>query len=352
LTDPTPPKTVPTDADLVVEPADDGARADGFLRARLTLSWGAARALIERGKVTVDGARLHTIDRRLHAGERIEVRARAPRVDRGGLGDDDIVFVDAHVVVARKPAGVSTVPYDGAGGGMRARAANRREIGEEVTFEELVRRWLVRRAGHPAQSSLGVVHRIDKDTSGLLVFARTFAAKKTLGQAFRVHAMERRYVALVHGIIARELTYETFIVENRGDGIRGSPRDTRIGQANGQRAVTRVVPLDVLSRDAGGDGATAVACALETGRTHQIRIHLSESGHPLLGDKVYIRDRMRAGKPLIEAPRLMLHAAVLGFTHPITGQELRFEDPVPEDMQSCARGLSGRPLEVDWAKVR
>ena len=335
------------DADLVVAREHEGMPADGFLRARLALSWGAARALIERGKVSVDGARLRVIDRRLREGEQVQVRARAPRLDRAALDDAAIVHVDAHLVVARKPVGLSTVPYDGAGGGMRARAANKREAGEELTFEDLVRRWLVRRAGHAPQASLGVVHRIDKETSGLLVFARTFAAKKALSQAFRVHAIERRYVALVHGVIARAARFESFLLDDRGDGLRGSAKDARVGRAAGQHAVTHVAPIALLSRDAGGDGASAIGCRLETGRTHQIRIHLAEAGHPLLGDRVYTRDRLRAGKVLIEAPRLMLHADVLGFAHPITGEALRFIDPVPDDMLAYARRLGGPGIDLD-----
>lgn len=347
-----PKKSLDQDASFTVEALEDGRPADGFLRARLSVSWGAARALIERGKVRVDGERLRFTDRRLRAGQQVEINARAPRADRAasqGLDDASIVFVDPHVVVACKPAGLSTVPYDGAGGGMRARAANRREAGEEITFEDLVRKWLVRRAGHAPQASLGVVHRIDKDTSGLLVFARTFAAKKVLGQAFREHAIERRYVAIVHGLVSRPATFRSYFLENRGDGLRGSSRERRLGETTGQLAVTHVEPLGVLSRDAAGDGATAITCALETGRTHQIRIHLAESGHPLAGDRVYTRDRERVGKPLLQAPRLMLHAAVLGFTHPVTGEALRFTDPIPGDLQAFARALSGHGIDVELA---
>jgi 23S rRNA pseudouridine1911/1915/1917 synthase len=349
-----PKKSLDHDASWTVEASDGGRPIDGFLRARLDVSWGAARALVERGKVTIDGARVTVTDARLRAGQRVELHARAPRADRAaarGLDDAAIVHVDPHVVVARKPAGVSTVPYDGAGGGMRARAANRREEGEEITFEDLVRRWLVRRAGHAPQASLGVVHRIDKDTSGLLVFARTFAAKKALSQDFRAHAIERRYVAIVHGVVARAASFRSYLLEDRGDGLRGSARDPRLGERQGQLAITHVEPLEVLSRDAAGDGATAIACALETGRTHQIRIHLSEAAHPLAGDKVYTRDRLRAGKALLEPPRLMLHAAVLGFAHPITGEQLRFVDPIPDDVQTFARSLSGHAIEADLAAL-
>lgn len=315
------------DLEFVVEEARP---LDGALRAKTGATWGAVRTLIERGKVTVDGTRVLDPSKRVRKGARVEVRPRARRVETGMLPDERILFHDPHLVVVRKPAGISTIPYD---------------AGERGTLEELTRVWLVRRAKHPVHASLGVVHRIDKETSGLVVFARTFAAKKVLGQAFRVHAIQRRYVAIAHGILERARTFETDLVEDRGDGLRGSARHGNV--RNAQHAVTHVAPIEVLSRDAGQDGATLIACALETGRTHQIRIHLSEARHPIVGDRVYTRDRLRVGRPLLEAPRLMLHATLLGFEHPITGKRLRFTDPLPDDLKAVARGLAGHDVDVD-----
>jgi 23S rRNA pseudouridine1911/1915/1917 synthase len=167
------------------------------------------------------------------------------------------------------------------------------------------------------------------------VFTRTLAAKKKLQQAFRVHAIERRYVALAHGVVSAQ-HHETFLVRDRGDGLRGSFgrfRSSR-GQmpADAKRAVTDVRPLAALR------GATLTECQLSTGRQHQIRIHLSEAGHPLLGELVYIRD---FHQPLLPAPRIMLHAAVLGFAHPGTGRPLHFEMPPPEDFVAVQKGLLG-----------
>jgi 23S rRNA pseudouridine1911/1915/1917 synthase len=154
--------------------------------------------------------------------------------------------------------------------------------------------------------ALGVVHRLDKETSGLLVFTRTWQAKKELMQAFRFHHVHRRYVALVHGV-ARSSTLETHFVEDRGDGLRGSVEHRRgrkhaVGSERTQRAVTHIEVLETFPRSS----ASLVACTLETGRTHQIRIHLAEDGHPVLGERVYIRDYEG---PEIPAPRVMLHAA-------------------------------------------
>jgi 23S rRNA pseudouridine1911/1915/1917 synthase len=197
------------------------------------------------------------------------------------------------------------------------------------------------------------VHRIDKETSGLVVFARTLAAKKVLSQAFRVHAIERRYVAVVHGVLTAPRTIRSHIVKDRGDGLRGAARDPRIGERTGQLSITHVAPIRTLARAGGAesspggrDGATLVACALETGHTHQIRIHLSEAGMPIVGDRVYTRDRLRDGRPLIEAPRAMLHAMVLGFEHPITGKKLRFVDPLPADMDETIAKVAGERVVV------
>ncbi len=298
---------------------------DGLVRDELGVSWNAARELVRRGKVTVHGVVVLDAHAPVAAGAELVVRANAPRRDESRLDADRVVFVDPHLVVVNKPAGISTVPYD---------------AGERGTLEELTRQELVRRHGHPRNASLGVVHRIDKETSGLVVFARTFLAKKKLGAAFREHTIERRYLAIVHGKLTRPQTYDTIFVEDRGDGLRGT---TRRG-VPGQHAITHVEPLAQGERD--GQPITLVACRLETGRTHQIRIHLAEAGHPLLGERVYSRDRQRRGEPMIAAPRMMLHAAVLGFSHPVTGANLRFEQAPPADFEEVKTSLSLAPSEA------
>jgi 23S rRNA pseudouridine1911/1915/1917 synthase len=277
------------------------ARIDGFLREKLGLSWGRARTLVERGKVFVDGERVLDTAAPLRPGQSVEVRESAPKpVAR--VPDDLVVYADTHVVVVRKPSGVSTVPY---------------EEKERGTLDEIVRRALGTR-------SLGVVHRLDKETSGLLVFTRTWLAKKSLSAQFRAHTVERRYLAIAHGVVPKR-TVTSSLVADRGDGLRGSSRDPHLGQ----RAVTHVEPIE--TRTIGGAKATLVSCRLETGRTHQIRIHLAEMGHPLVGERVYVRDYRG---PKIDAPRVMLHAAVLGFVHPKTERTMRWEEPPPADFRA------------------
>jgi len=296
----------------VVTSQQDGIALDRLLRELLPgKSWNDARRLVTSGKVSVDGKRVLEPTLRLKAGMQVELRMNAPKPRlQGALESSAIVHVDSRLVVVRKPAGISTVPYD---------------ENETGTLDELVQTLLKRRGG--SEAPLGVVHRLDKDTSGLLVFARTLSAKRALKQAFRFHTVRRRYLAIAHGV-PRGQSYKSRLVKDRGDGLRGSTTHAEIGR----EAITHVKVLERLR------GASLIECRLETGRTHQIRIHLSEAGHPLVGDKVYTRGYRGT---LIPAPRLMLHACELGFEHPSSGQELHFEEPLPADMERVLTSLRG-----------
>jgi len=289
---------------------DDGARLAGFLRRHAGgQPWTQLKRWIASGKVFVDGVVETSAGRVLPAGARVELRSAAPR-PRDPAREVRIVHEDAHVVVIDKPAGVSSVPWE------------KREAG---TAMDLIRdAW--RRMGRPATTTpLHVVHRIDKATSGLLVYAKTKAAELALARQFREHTVERSYRCVVHGR-CRSMRIDTRLVRDRGDGLRGSARHP--GQ--GKRAISHVEALEPLA------GATLCAVRLETGKTHQIRIHLAEQGHPLVGEAVYIRDHRG---PTIAAPRLLLHAATLGFVHPTTGETLRFESPLPGDFTAVVDRL-------------
>lgn len=303
------------DISLEVSPALDGSRLDGAVRDALgNPSWSRVRGWIQSGKLRIDGRVELDPGFRLRLGQRVELLMNAPKPEVAGrLTSQSIAFVDAHLVVVRKPAGISSVPYD---------------RGERGTLQEMVRAWINRSAvkrNDRGRGELGVVHRIDKETSGLLVFTRTFKAKQSLDAQLRDHTVERRYFAVAHGRV-KAGRIETRLVADRGDGVRGSTRNPKLGRV----AITHVTPEEEL------EGATLVSCRLETGRTHQIRIHLAERGHPLLGEKVYIRG---LPGPFLPAPRMMLHAAVLGFEHPAHGSRLRFEDPMPEDMRELVASL-------------
>ncbi len=307
---------------LDIGAAQAGQTLAAALRSALDgLPWNQARALCRHGKVRVNGTPETDGSRRLRAGDRVVLAPHAPRLRPHTLDDAAVVHVDRQLVVVDKPAGVLSVAF---------------EPGDKDTLADRVRFWLRRNAGDRS-GELGVVQRLDKDTTGLLVFARTLAVKRALQQQLRAHSIERRYLALVHGALSTPAAIETQLVRDRGDGLRGSfghfraPRG--VTPAGAQRALTHVRPLERLG------AATLVECRLHTGRQHQIRIHLSERGHPLLGERVYVRDY--AGER-IAAPRLMLHAAVLGFEHPGSAQSVRFERQPPSDFAAVLDALRAR----------
>jgi 23S rRNA pseudouridine1911/1915/1917 synthase len=250
----------------------------------------------------------------VRAGQRVALDRAAPRPDPTPTGFR-VVFEDAHLVVVDKPSGISSVPYA------------RKETG---TAMDLVRAVWRRKGKRATATPLYVVHRIDKDTSGLLCFAKTRLAERALHVVFQRHTAARAYLALAEGDVG-SMRVESNIVADRGDGIRGSTRHAD----QGQHAVTFVEPLRRLPH------ATLCRVRLETGRTHQIRIHLAERGHPIVGETVYIRDLLRAGKTPLAASRLMLHAALLGFPHPVTGAPLEWTATPPEDFMAVFETLGG-----------
>jgi 23S rRNA pseudouridine1911/1915/1917 synthase len=284
-------------------------------------SWSRARELCRSGRVWVDGARANDPARRMAAGERIELRTGAPALRREAVPREAVVHLDADVVVVRKPAGLLTVPFE----------KNDRET--LLSLTRVAVRRLEEARGGDANPSLRAVQRLDKDTSGLMVFARNVRAQRLLQEQLGEHTVTRRYLAIVHGA-AENAIHDTLLVPDRGDGLRGSWGVFRPARGNppegAKQATTHVTVLERLA------GATLVACELETGRQHQIRIHLAEAGHPLVEETVYIRDWRG---PVLPAPRPMLHAAVLGFVQPRTGRPVRFEDPPPDDFVSVLRNL-------------
>jgi 23S rRNA pseudouridine1911/1915/1917 synthase len=286
-----------------------GETVTAFVKARTGEPWSQVKRWCERGKIFVDGAVVTDEAARLAKGQQVEVRLGAPR-PRDETKEGTLVYDDAHVVVIDKPSGVSSVPYE------------ERETG---TAMDLIRgAW--RRMGVPATSvPLHVVHRIDRATSGLLMFAKSKRAERALAMQLRTHDVARLYLCVAHGRVASR-TIESRLVVDRGDGLRGSTTFPD----QGKRAVTHVRALEPLR------GATSCEVRLETGRTHQIRIHLAEAGHPLVGEPVYIRDYR--GTP-IESPRLLLHAATLGFVHPITGETIELRSEPPPDFTAVVDRL-------------
>ncbi len=301
-----------------------------WLRACLELSPGTARRLLRERQVRVDGAPCPDPARRLRPGQHVEVEVRPQqKAAKGpllpaGVPSPVVRYADAQVVVVEKPAGLTTMRHAEEAAEFGARG--RRYL--PPTLADLLPALLAQ--GKPGrQPPVRAVHRIDKETSGLVVFARTPAAESALGRQFRAHSIDRRYLAVVRGR-ARPGRIESWLVRDRGDGRRGSGA----AAGEGQHAVTHVRVVEEL-----GD-CTLVECRLETGRTHQVRIHLGEAGTPLCGERVY--DRPLHGKPLPDgsgARRVMLHAASLGFDHPATGKRMQWTAAPPKDMADLIRRL-------------
>ncbi len=280
-------------------------------------SWSQAKDLCRSGRVWIGDRAATDPARRIAPGERVEIRSRPGRNPSGDL----IVHLDPDLVVVRKPAGILTVPFE------------REDRDTLLAFARVA----VRRMAADDRPTLRTVQRLDKDTSGLVVFARTVPAQRHLQEQLAEHTVTRRYLAIAHGEV-RDGVHESLFVPDRGDGLRGSwgkfRRERGAPPPTAKEAVTRVTVVERLR------GATLAACELETGRQHQIRIHLAEAGHPLVGETVYIRDYLRENRgPLLPAPRPMLHAAVLGFVHPRSGKPMRFEDPLPDDFLHVAETL-------------
>jgi len=316
-------------------------------------SWSQVRKLISGRRVQVNGNLCLDEERKVSAGDVVKTleHALAPPAT---VADVRLVHVDEHLVVVQKPAGVTTLRH-------REESdlpARRKQL--QPTFDELVQKQLsihlgialpadranpshqrgnagphrrVRKPVMDRRLRLRPVHRLDRDTSGLMVFARSPEAEQKLIQMFARHDVQRAYVAAVYGEV-HEQTIDTQFVRDRGDGLRGSmhsPTTTDSGNddTSPRRAVTHVRPLDQLA------GYTVVECRLQTGRTHQIRIHLSELGHRVCGEKMYTH--ALGQPPLAEvsgAPRQALHAASLAFVHPITNRPLRFQMPLPPDLKA------------------
>ena len=272
---------------------ETGLRLDQVVPKRIAgLSRRKARAVIDEGGVFVDKTRVKLAGRPVRAGQVIKININSTVERTEPPPAPRIVFTDDQVIIADKPAGLVTAPTP--------------ESDRGDLLDQLGKQF----------GEVYLVHRIDLPTSGLLVFARTRAANKALGDAFKVHDVEREYRAIVAGSISAQ---------------------TIDRPVDGKRAVTHVGVIEAL------EDATLVSARLETGRTHQIRVHLAGLGHPVLGDTHHGGERSRTFVP--KCPRLALHAAVLGFRHPATGAPVRFESPLPDELARYLARLR-RPPET------
>jgi len=312
-----------------VTAAEAGQRLDRLLAARAPdLSRTRLQSLIEAGRVTVDG-RQRKASHRLRAGEVVRVEVPPPVALE--LAPEaiplDIVYEDPALLVVNKPTGLVVHPGAGHATGTLVHALLA-HCGPTLSGIGGVRR-------------PGIVHRLDRGTSGLLVVAKTDGAHLALARQLKARSVERRYLALVHGTVPRlEGVIETAIGRHPRDRLRMAVRPAGAGR----HALTR---YRVLERFGAPTPLTLLAVQLGTGRTHQIRVHLGHIGFPVAGDRTYRRRGPAPRDPelarRVEAlGGLALHAAVLGFTHPDTGERCRLEVPPPPRFQTLLAWLRGR----------
>jgi 23S rRNA pseudouridine1911/1915/1917 synthase len=317
---------------FVAQRGDAGSRIDRFLviayaRAGETVSRAEAARWIDHGRVTT-GGRARKAAEKLREAEVVEVDPEGPQLSDATPDADvkfEVLFVDDALVVVNKPPGLVVHPARGHETGTLVNGLLALGLFDASALEGDERD----AAGHVRP---GVVHRLDKGTSGVMVVARTGAAREALKAQFHAHTIGREYVALCAGEV-KGGTIATLHGRHPTDRLRFTTRVT-----TGKRAVTHVRVIETF-----GAMATYVACTLETGRTHQIRVHLAESGTPVIGDPVYGKTskdaRMRG---IAEAlGHQALHARVLAFVHPVTGKRVTFEAEAPPEFRVALEALRG-----------
>ncbi|OYV38719.1 MAG: RNA pseudouridine synthase [Acidocella sp. 20-61-6] len=312
---------------MTAAPEDAGTRLDKFLGARIgTLSRSRVKTCILAGLLLRDGIVTTDVSESVQPGATYLLRPPAP-TPATPLGQDmalPILYEDDYLLVLDKPAGLVVHPAPGNPDGTLVNALIA-HCGESLT-------------GIGGERRPGIVHRLDKDTSGVMVVAKTELAHTRLSAAFAARDLAREYLAICWGVP----NPTSGAIE--GD-IGRDPRERKrmaVVIRNGKHALTNYRTLEIF-----GTAAALLACRLATGRTHQIRVHLAHIGHPLIGDPVYLRRRPAVAKTLaqpardlaLDFPRQALHAATLGFAHPITGAALRFSAPPPADFQALRDAL-------------
>ena len=301
---------------VTLSEADDGERIDRVLARHCPeFSRSALQRWIEQGRVEQAG---EVVSRKTKAQGGAEVTIEpAPPAKMSAEPEDiplDILFEDDHLLVLDKQAGLVVHPAPGHPDGTLVNA--------------LLHHAAVAGGADPLRP--GIVHRLDKDTSGVMVVAKTPTAHERLVDMFQAHRLERTYLAIVRGRPPERITYDTFHARHPSNRKKFTSSGDR-----GKRAVTHLESLEVLH------ASTLVSCRLETGRTHQIRVHLADAGHPVVGDPLYGKS---VSDPILREVsqrlgRQALHATLLAFEHPITGEALRFETEPPEDFDAALQAL-------------
>jgi len=309
-----------------VRPDEDKKRLDSFLASRLTdMSRARLQKVAETGNVCLAGEPVRDCSHRVKAGEvySVSVPPAADAVPQPENIPLDIIYEDEDLIVVNKPAGMTVHPAAGNENGTLVNA--------------LLYHCRGSLSGIGGVKRPGIVHRIDKETSGILVAAKNDFAHNFLSAQFAEHSIERTYIAVVYGVPSP--------LNGKIEGNIGrSPSDRKkmaLVKSGGKKAVTHYKTLQTYKR-----AAAQVQCNLETGRTHQIRVHLSSIGNALIGDKVYVKNHKTAlavpqelKNYLFSFPRQALHAKSLGFIHPRTGNFMRFDSDLPEDMRELVDKL-------------
>jgi len=311
---------------LTVAPSQAGSRLDRWLAESLPdLSRSRLQALIEEGALSSEGGVVGTASRKVKAGEIYELNVPPPEPAAPAAQEIPLVIVyeDEDLIVIDKPAGMVVHPAPGSS--------------DSTLVNALLHHCAGSLSGIGGVKRPGIVHRIDKDTSGLLVAAKNDRAHHGLAKQFAKHSIERVYLALCWGVpLPRHGQVEGPIGRNPAD------RKKMAIVAGGKPALTYFKVISTF-----GDYASLVECRLATGRTHQIRVHMTSIGHPLVGDQLYGKGNRKSPAPveaktLLNAfPRQALHARILGFDHPISGEKLLFESELPSDFNGLIDSLKG-----------
>ncbi len=321
---------------LRAEPADSGLRLDKFLGDRITISRARVKGLILAGFLQRDGTTTTDVSEAVRPGAvyTLALPPPEPATPQGQRIPFPILYEDKHLLVLDKPAGLVVHPAPGNPDGTLVNALIA-HCGASLT-------------GIGGEMRPGIVHRLDKDTSGLMVVAKTEPVHTALSAAFAARDIDRQYLALCWGL------------PNPASGalageIGRDPRDRKrmaVVTRNGKHALTNYRTIQGF-----GLAAALLACKLATGRTHQIRVHLAHAGYPLIGDPMYLKRTPAAAKHLAEParrmaldfPRQALHAEILGFTHPASGKNLHFQTPPPDDFLHLRDVIETGLMKSDFA---
>jgi 23S rRNA pseudouridine1911/1915/1917 synthase len=324
---------------IALAPEDAGGRLDKALAAQLAdVSRARLQALIAGGALSLGESVLRDASAKAQPGEyRLVIPPPAPAEPLAEAIPLEVLFEDQHLIVVVKPAGMAAHPAPGSETGTLVNALLA-HCGDSL-------------AGVGGVARPGIVHRLDKDTSGVMVAAKTDAAHAGLSALFAAHDIDRLYIALTRGAPEpRRGTIETRIGRSAHDR-----KKMAVLRSGGREAVTHYA-VETLFGPQPKPLAARVSCTLETGRTHQIRVHLASKGAPVLGDPLYgsgpPSTPVRAAMAEAGLVRQALHAAVLGFRHPVTGEALRFESPLPADLQALADKLKQINTRVEGSDIK